>query len=219
MQHRGTILANTFPELKSIRLSEVNPKQNNNMKNLSKTLLTTLAVGLISCGMFVQQAQADQIQGDINFTGQVTYDTGNVGTANSVTGWFNTFVGTASGDFSGLDGAAATFTAPWVFDPPSPRVPLWTVGGFTFDLTTSSIVFQTTSFGGILVVQGNGIITAAGFDPTAGTWSFTSNGPGADGQFSFSAGTSAVPDGGATVMLLGLALAGVGALRRKLKTS
>ncbi|MGC2353370.1 MAG: VPDSG-CTERM sorting domain-containing protein, partial [Candidatus Udaeobacter sp.] len=59
-----------------------------------------------------------------------------------------------------------------------------------------------------------------GFDATAGTWSFTAQNGSANGVFSFSASTfssQATPDGGATVALLGLALAGIEGTRRKLK--
>jgi hypothetical protein len=63
---------------------------------------------------------------------------------------------------------------------------------------------------------GTGIITGNGFDDTAGTWSFTAQDDPSNGVFSFSGGSQATPDGGATVALLGLALAGIEGIRRKL---
>ena len=54
-----------------------------------------------------------------------------------------------------------------------------------------------------------------GFDNTVGSYLFTANQAG--GTFSFSSSQAAgVPDGGTTIALLGLALVGVGAVRRKL---
>jgi VPDSG-CTERM motif len=50
-----------------------------------------------------------------------------------------------------------------------------------------------------------------GFD-----WNFTVQGDPSNGVFSFSGGSEAIPDGGATVALLGLALTGIEGIRRKL---
>ena len=49
------------------------------------------------------------------------------------------------------------------------------------------------------------------------TWSFSAQDDPADGVFSFSGASEAIPDGGATVALLGLALAGIEGIRRKLR--
>jgi hypothetical protein len=115
-------------------------------------------------------------------------------------------------------GAAATFTPlQWNFNS-GPVTAFWSVGGFTFNLTASSI-FSQGGFPAGVVVNGSGIISGNGFDPTPGTWSFSTQDPsaGTPPVFSFSAATGAiVPDSGTTVALLGLALVGVGFLRRKL---
>jgi len=124
-------------------------------------------------------------------------------------------VQSASGSFAGLDNPpqTATFAFPWVFGSGVPA--LWTVGGFTFDLIASHIVSQIGD--GFLLVAGTGMITGpAGFDPTRGNWLFSVQDDPADGVFSFSGSTQATPDGGATVALLGLALAGIEGIRRKL---
>jgi hypothetical protein len=158
------------------------------------------------------------IQGNITFSGGSTLDTGNANTAHSVTSFVNTVVQSVSGDFDSFINPLdpATFSAPWVFDPSTPTSALWTVGGFTFDLLTSAIVMRS---GGFLIVSGTGTISGNGFDPTPGTWSFTTQNPSADGLFSFSGSGLAVPDGGAAVALLGLALIGMEVLSRKLKAS
>jgi hypothetical protein len=120
----------------------------------------------------------------------------------------------ASGSFAGLDNSTAIFANPWVFGAGVPA--LWVVGGFTFNLIASTIVAQGTDF---LLVSGTGIITGNGFDPTRGSWFFSiQEGPAGD-VFSWSGGSAATPDGGTTVALLGLALAGIECTRRKLSRS
>jgi hypothetical protein len=159
------------------------------------------------------------ILGNITFSGGATLDTGNANTAHAVTSFKNTVVQSVSGDFDTFinDLDPATFSASWVFDPSTPTSSLWSVGGFTFDLLTSTVVMRG---GGILAVSGTGTISGNSFDPTFGTWSFTTQNPGTpNGVFSFSASGLAVPDGGATVALLGLTLVGVEVLRRKLITA
>ena len=79
--------------------------------------------------------------------------------------------------------------APWNFN--SGLTALWSVGGFTFDLTSSSIVLPRVN--GFISVSGTGTISGNGFIPTPGTWRFTSQNPPANGVFSFSASTTASP--------------------------
>jgi hypothetical protein len=107
---------------------------------------------------------------------------------------------------------------PWIFNPSTPTPGLWSVGGFTFDLLMSTIVTQNANF---LTITGTGTITGNGFDPTSGTWAFsTQNSSGRPKTiFSFSADDAPVPDGGSAVALLGIALTAIEVLRRKLRTS
>jgi hypothetical protein len=187
------------------------------MKNRSsKTILVFFALGLISCGLCVQQARAVSINGVLNFSGGVELDTNSVDTATMVTSWDSANVDAASGDFLPfvMVGDAMTFTPSWSFNS-GPINLFWTVDGFTFDLNASSIGFQGF---GTLFVTGTGWITGHGFSPTSGTFTFSSQDPSSDGVFSWSGGTEAVPDGGTTVALLGLALAGIEGIRRKLRS-
>jgi VPDSG-CTERM motif len=195
------------------------------MKNITKTILAVLATGLLSCGLFSQQAQAAPITGDIQFAGEVQFDTNSLATATQVVTWFDVFhnagftsVTSGTGDFAGIaPGTQAAMAQPWVFNPSTPTPGLWSVGGFTFDLLSATVVTQTAK---TLVIEGTGIVSGNGFDPTAMDWSFTtqSAGGGTRQTFSFSANGAAlgVPDGGSAVALLGLALTGIGVLRRKL---
>ena len=107
-------------------------------------------------------------------------------------------------------GDPVMFSGAWSFTS-GPIAMFWQVDGFTFNLIASNIVFQG---GGSLFVSGWGTITGHGLNAT-GSWSFSAQDDPADGVFSFSA-SSEIPDGGATVALLGLALAGIEGIRRKL---
>ena len=185
---------------------------------LSKTLLAILTTGMLSCALFSQQAQATAINGNINFAGSVTFSTTSLLTANTVTSWINAHVEAGgTGDFAGIPmNTPVAMTAPWAFSPSTPTPGLWSVGGFTFDLLSSTIVMRTAS---ALVIEGTGIVSGNGFDPTAMDWSFTTQSSGGRTRtvFSFSANGVAVPDGGSAVALLGLALTGIEVLRRRLK--
>ena len=183
-------------------------------KRSSKTILVFFALGLISCALWVQQAQAVPVTGAITFAGGVTLDQPSVNTATEVTSWVSPTVQSVSGSFAAFvtTGDSVTFTPTWFFN--SPAIPsFWTVDGFTFDLIASSIDSQGSGF---VNVSGTGFISGWGLGPTQGSWSFTAQDPSSDGVFSFSGASQATPDGGATVVLLGLGLVGIEGIRRKL---
>jgi hypothetical protein len=187
------------------------------MENRSKkTILIFFALGLIICGLCVQQARAVSIHGVLAFSGGAEMDTGTVDTATMVTNWVSAHVDGTSGDFVPFVTVndSMTFSAPWSFNS-GPINLFWSVDGFTFDLNASSIGFQ--GFGN-LFVTGTGWVSGNGFAPTSATFSFTSQDPSSDGVFSWSGGVEAIPDGGTTVALLGLALAGIEGIRRKLRS-
>ncbi len=195
-----------------------------------KTLFATFAAALLACSVFSHQAGAVPITGTIDFAGQATFNTMSLATATQVIN-FRPFTGgpnntaaitNATGSFATTITPGVTFASfpnIYIFNPSSPVTPLWTAGGFTFNLTSSTIVTQNSAS---LMITGVGILTGpAGFDPTPGIWSFTtqSSGGAPSASFSFSADAAAVPDGGSTVALLGVALLGVVGLRRKLARS
>jgi hypothetical protein len=93
---------------------------------------------------------------------------------------------------------------------------LWSVGGFTFDLLSATVLVQNAK---TLSIEGTGIVSGNGFDPTAMDFTTQSSGGKTRTTFSFSANGVAVgvPDGGSAVALLGLALTGIELLRRRLK--
>lgn len=170
---------------------------------------------------------ATQISGALSFTGVYSVDGTNFNpydTALNPTGAtaFTSFTGvkvaSVSGDYTGTVGQDVTHNA-FVFDPFTTAItPLWTftVGTgpsaitYSFDLESLKINYRDTTS---IVLAGRGEANITGFDTTDGDWKFTANAGG--GTFSFSS-TDTVPDGGATAMLMGVGLLGIGLVRRKI---
>ena len=179
------------------------------MKGFSVLLVVMAFLALPS------RAMAVPITGNITISGGATLD-GTTANANAVTSWVSPTVVSRTGSFTSI--ALLTpvvMTAPWVFDPSTALPALWSVGGFTFNLVSSTIAQQDATF---LTISGSGTITGpAGFDPTGGIFNFTTQSPSADGVFSFSAANNVVtiPDGGSTIALLGMGLLGLSSLRRR----
>ena len=180
-------------------------------------LAAIAAVGLIS------SADAVPISGTIGFGGNVTMN-GTALTATQVNSFPNFIVVNSDGDFANAGavfGSAVSTTvgvaSPWIFSPPPGNTVagLWSVAGFTFDLGSTLAVTRDPATKS-LNVMGEGTISGNNFDPTAGTWHFTTQDPANNkGLFAFSAAINTVPDGGSTVALLGATLIAIGALRAK----
>jgi hypothetical protein len=200
-----------------------------------KNMIKIASVAVVAFAL-TQTLQAVPINGSIGFTGTgVTYTGNGPGASTGVTSWINPYVASDTGAFqtpgyiTPNPGEAVTFegnnTTTWLFNTTSPILNFWVAGNFTFELLSSSITSQGGSVGttGFVVVNGMGIISAtganpAGFTPTLMSWSFTSQDPAAGSNptsWTFSASANSVPDGGSTVMLLGLALSGVALLKKK----
>jgi hypothetical protein len=162
--------------------------------NIDKTIKQTLfaAIALLGAGVTLEAAP---INGTITFRGGAELNSGSVNTATRVTGWLNGSGGpptvvSRSGSFTSVPvGASVAMTAPWIFGSGQPA--LWSVGGFTFNLTTSTITHQGND--GLLAVSGTGTITGHGFNATPGSWRFSTQNPPANNVFSFSASTTATP--------------------------
>ena len=191
------------------------------MKTPSKTILTLLVIGLVSCGLFSQQAQAVPITGGISLAGGYTVNTGNLNTATAFTSFPSVLVFSVSGSYSGvgtgLSSPVVTMSG-FSFNPFSSSViPLWTFmsGGstYSFDLTVLSSRLQPGD--NSLTLKGTGTLHITGFTDTAGSWLFTAN--QAVDTFTFSSSNGAVPDSGSAVALLGIALAGIEGVRRALR--
>jgi hypothetical protein len=182
------------------------------MQNILASLIA--AAALLTA---IPKAPAAAVTGEIAFSGGVTFDTTSLATATTVTSWFSGAnpgvlqVQDVTGSYIGhvSVGNFATMAAPWIFNPSTATSGLWTVGGFTFDLTSATIHDQTASF---LDITGTGTVSGNGFSSTPALFAFSSQSAGGqmESHFSVSANTISVPDNGSTVALFGLALALLG---------
>jgi hypothetical protein len=193
-----------------------------NRKWVGMAAIATVALGVGGI------AQAVPISGDITFAGGVTLNTSSAGTATEVLSWTGPggtgepIVISDDGSFSGIaPGSTGTFASPWFFNSGSVSA-LFTVGGFTYNLTSSKIIYQGGNPAGV-VVDGIGSISGNGLDSEAMEWSFSTSDPSALGvdaavfSFQVAAGTTGtVPDGGTTAMLLGLGVLGLGLLKKQI---
>jgi len=191
------------------------------MQNLTKTLLALLAAGLVITALSTHEAQATNINGTIDFAGAARFDSSHLDAATKVIRWRDvngnlgfSNVAATSGDFSGIPlGSLTAMATPWIFTAATPG--LWSVAGFTFNLLSSTVVMQTSTF---LNISGIGIVSGNGFDPTEGAWAFTSQNAGGNHIFfSFSANSASVPDGGSALALLGIGLGVIEFIRRRVR--
>jgi hypothetical protein len=199
----------------------------------SKTVLAILAAGVVSCALFSQQAQAVPITGQIDFAGGITLDNA-IGSATAISSVFGVSVMNAlptdtTGSYAGLGGATVPTFNGFTFAPFSvPGNPLlwsFTTAGITysFNITNVTGVTQIAASGGTpgsFNLSGTGVAMITGFADTVGTFSVSSHTGKGGGTtaFTFAAGEGvpSVPDDGSTVALLGIALAGIEAVRRKI---
>lgn len=178
-------------------------------------MIKTLGFALALASVMTLSTQAAYITGNLTISGGADLDNDDLNLATQVDAWSSPVVQSRTLDFTSVAlNTAVTMTAPWTFNS-GPHLGLWSVGGFTFDLTSSAVVTQA---GGFLTVLGTGVISHASFWDTAGTFRFTTQEDDAGGEFSFSAANSthgAVPDGGSTLVLLGSAIVGLYGIARK----
>lgn len=173
-------------------------------------------------------AHAAFISGSINFSsgaggGIILQDsagniTTNLAAATGIQSWLVPEVEEGSGSFDTVpDGTSVLFSQPWIFNPSTSMTPLWTITGpenFSFNLTSSVTSFQNGYF---LAITGTGTFTGTNYDPTPGTWLFTTQGVAAQSKFSWSSSAATVPDSGTTAALFGGSLLALCGIRRALK--
>ena len=171
----------------------------------------------------VTSAQA--ITGTIGFTGSYMQNGGTLGELDTATSMSITTVAVQSADGDLTGAASPTFASPIGVNGNAPSLvgsQLWSVlvGLDTYDFVVGTSA-QTFTSESQLNLAGSGVMRLNGGDDTAGTWQlgFGVTRAGTLMTFTWQATSGAaptVPDGGATVVLLGAALAGLGLARRKL---
>src|ERR1700688_275700 len=198
---------------------------------MSKTVLAVLATGLLSCGLLCQQAGANQINGSVLFSGAATVS-GDSGPGTTTISFANPSwtVVSGLGNYSTF-GTPATFTS-FSFTGTGtgatlsgPGIPqgTFTFGTLTYSFDLLALVNGITT-SGTMAISGTGIAHITGLDDTPISWTLA----GSANDFTFDLSGSntpppgpgvPAPEGGSAVSLLGIALVGLEALRRRLRSA
>lgn len=185
-------------------------------------LTSKLGTALASLGLCLA-SQAASINGAIRFTsgasgGIILQDsagniTTNLAAAAGIQSWVFPKVDAGDGSFINVPtGQAVSLSQPWIFPSSTPLTPLWTIvgfGNFTFNLSSSTIVFRDPSF---LQIEGTGTLTGTdtltntAYDATPATWTFSTQGVATGNRFSWNASTVAIPEPGTSALLSGILL-------------
>lgn len=203
---------------------------------MSTRFIAILVAGLFCCGLLGQQAHATYLTGTITTSGS-----GDLQYGSPVTTATTTFLdsaigvqavtGTPTSNYSSFGSGTLVDFNTLVFtvgsttlDGPALGTALWTIApntAYKFYLTGLTLdTFSTsdTAPGDTFSLQGSGYVTGLGFANTNATFSI--QGTFQTGDVALTETTTAlgtgVPDGGATVIFLGIPLAGLEWLRRRL---
>jgi hypothetical protein len=190
---------------------------------VKKIILTVLATAFVS-------VQAYAFSGTISFSGIMRQTTNKKGVTTNI--FFNTPKGTYpgwttnapnTGDYAVVPAGVYTtmtnfsFTGNNTLTPSliGPITPQWT---FTFAGTTYSfdleVLLSASSTSGTIAESGTGTAHIGGQTATA-VWAL--DGTGSNFKFDATIHTTALPDGGSAVALLGIALAGIEGMRRVIR--
>ena len=192
-------------------------------QKMKQKLLTSVSVATLVMAS-TPMTQAVPITGNIGFAGSVQLNSQGVTTATTAINWFGTIVtpnstsGVFLAEFGSAGGVPVVIASPWNFTSGA-IANFWSVGGspqFVFNLASSSVVPSSAGFRNVLFY---GTVSAAGFDTTAFSGSFSVQDPPANGIATFSESLSfhSVPDENSTIMLLGAAIFGLALINRKSK--
>jgi VPDSG-CTERM motif len=184
---------------------------------MKKTILAMVAT------MFVA-AQAYAVSGTITFNGSMSQSTTKGTTTNKFANPWKVTAGQQTGDYSGVpDGFTPVTMSNFSFTGNNTPTPVllggpivqWSFvfGAVTYNFSLEALT-SAVSASGFIAETGTGT-ACIGTDCSPATWSLS--GTGRSFTFSASVQTTAVPDGGSAVALLGIALAGIEAGRRLIR--
>jgi hypothetical protein len=177
-------------------------------KNHKARVVILLMAILFGFVLFAGSAMATPINGTIEFTGGFTLSGGSTLTTATTLDFGSLSVAAATGDLSGVSGNTTFQNLTYRPTPIPPATPFWSISGFSFDLTSFSVVSPPND--DYLVLKGTGTMYGPSpYDATVGSWSFST----LYDKFSFLSGTS-VPDA-SIMLLLGPSLIGLGVLGRR----
>jgi len=160
---------------------------------------------------------ATYINGDIQFNGGATLDTGNLATATAFTAIFGPGGpltqpqvlggGSQTGAYAGVPDNTPVSFSTFSFASSSSVTPLWSfsVGGtsYSFDATSVTVAHQDSYF---LDITGTGTASITGYLDTSGVWEVTDSGAGGTPVFTFGAATdlsgNPAPEPSTTALLL-----------------
>ncbi len=134
----------------------------------------------------------------------------------------NAIVTNALGDYAGLLPLASVVSySDFSYNMPINTATfqlIWTHANATFTLTSFTLIDEP---GTGVSLEGTGIATLVGFDPTPGFWSFSASQASSQSIFTFQSTNISpipgVPDSGTTALLLGVGLMGLGFAARRMK--
>ena len=181
-----------------------------------KKILSTLAGASLLAFVLVTQAVATPITGSIAFNGAPNFNILPIGSATGIISYdsASVAVGQQTGIYTAVPDMTPVVFSPFAFSPATQAVnPLWSFSslGSTYSFSTTSMVAMYNSALKIWNIGGSGILRATGYDDTVGEWNFSAGQIGQSFYFgSAAAATSTVPEGGLTVLMLGLGLGLIG---------
>lgn len=145
-------------------------------------------IAAILCFAMTWTAISAPITGSIDIDGNASLDADEVNAATQVSVWSANSTGNPTGAFTNVpNGTAVSFSpSAWLFASGS-VTNFWSAGGFTFNLTSSTIAFDS---GGFLNVSLTGTISGNGYDTTACVGFFGTSDSSSIGGFGFSEGMS-----------------------------